>query len=221
MKFIYALGRWFGVITGLPVQWIYFTRKNYYESKNAKTRWHKGPALVIANHYSTLDFVWNVLNFFPRTLYVVASEYAFCHPLLRIGMKFWNGIECNRVTQSPRFIIEAARELKNGHLVLIFPEGHNTPDGKIHEFYPSYIAIALRGNAPLLPIVSDGNYGLFKRLHVMVGDPIDLKQYFDGDKATREDIERINGIVHNKMLELQAELYRRIEQDKRGKKRVN
>ena len=55
----------------------------------------------------------------------------------------------------------------------------------------------------------------------MVGDPIDLKQYFDGDKASREDIERINGIVYNKMLELQAELYRRIKQDKRGKKRVD
>ena len=130
-------------------------------------------------------------------------------------MKFWGGIECDRRTQSARFIIEAARELKKGHLVQIFPEGHNTPDGKMHPFYPSYIAIALRGNAPLLPMVSDGNYGLFKRLHVMVGDPIDLKQYLTGEKASREDIDRINDIIYKKMLALQAELEQRIQADKK------
>ena len=214
-KIIYEIGRWVGVITGLPAQWIYFSRKNYYESENAKTRRHKGAALVIANHYNPLDYVMNVLNFFPRKLYIVASEYAFCHPLLRFGMKFWGGIECNRVTQSPRFIIEAARELKKGHLVMIFPEGHNTPDGKIHPFYPSYLAIALRGGAPLLPVISDGNYGLFKRVHVMVGDPIDVTRYLDGEKASREDINRINGIIFNKVLELRAELDRRVQQDKK------
>ena len=215
MNILYEAGRWFGVITGIPVQWIYFTRKNYYESPNAKTRRRKGAALVIANHYNTLDFVMNVLNFFPRKLFIVASEYAFCHPLLRIGMKFWGGIECNRVTRSPRFIIESVRELKKGHLVMIFPEGHNTPDGKIHPFYPSYITIALRGDAPLLPVISDGNYGLFKRVHVMVGDPIDLKQYLTEEKPTREDIDRINGIVYEKVLALRAELDRRVQADKK------
>lgn len=214
MKAIYEIGRWVGVITGLPAQWIYFSRKNYYESEHAKTRHHKGAALVIANHYNPMDFVMNVLNFFPRKLYVVASEYAFCHPLLRFGMKFWGGIECNRVTRSPRFIVEAARELKKGHLVMIFPEGHNTPDGNIHPFYPSYITIALRGDAPLLPVISDGNYGLFKRVHVMVGDPIDLKQYLTGDKATREDIDRINDIIYQKVLALRAQLDRCISGEK-------
>lgn len=215
MNFIYELGRWIGVISGLPIQWILFKRKNYYESENAETRHHKGAALVILNHFNPLDFIWSVLAFFPRKLYIVASEYAFCHPLLRFGMKFWGGIECDRRTQSARFIIEAARELKKGHLVQIFPEGHNTPDGKMHPFYPSYIAIALRGNAPLLPMVSDGNYGLFKRLHVMVGDPIDLKQYLTGERASREDIDRINTIIYHKMLDLQAELERRIQEDKK------
>ncbi|MBQ9842462.1 MAG: 1-acyl-sn-glycerol-3-phosphate acyltransferase [Clostridia bacterium] len=215
MNWFFEIGRWVGVITGLPVQWLFFKRKTYYESESAKTRQHKGAALVIANHYNPLDFIWSVLAFFPRKLYVVAAENAFCHPLLRFGMRFWGGIECNRATQSPRFIVEAARELKKGHLVMIFPEGHNTPDGQIHPFYPSYLAIALRGGAPLLPMVSDGNYGLFKRLHVLVGDPIDIKQYFDGDKATRADIERINGIIYDKVLELRAELDRRIQQDKK------
>lgn len=130
-------------------------------------------------------------------------------------MKFWGGIECNRVTRSPRFIIESVRELKKGHLVMIFPEGHNTPDGKIHPFYPSYITIALRGDAPLLPVISDGNYGLFKRVHVMVGDPIDLKQYLTEEKPTREDIDRINGIVYEKVLALRAELDRRVQADKK------
>ena len=65
MNFIYELGRWIGVISGLPIQWILFKRKNYYESENAKTRHHEGAALVILNHFNPLDFIWSVLAFSP------------------------------------------------------------------------------------------------------------------------------------------------------------
>ena len=44
--------------------------------------------------------------------------------------------------------------IKKGQLVQIFPEGRNTPDGKIHEFKQSYIVIAHRANAPIIPIVA-------------------------------------------------------------------
>lgn len=216
MKVIYEIGRCIGVITGYPFKWLFFKEKIYYENERVPKR-VKGGALIISNHFNPLDFVMGCFLFFPRKLYVVASEHAFKNALLRFGMKFWGGIEANRVTRSMRFVAQSIREIKKGHIVLIFPEGHNTDDGTIKAFYPSYIMIALRAGAPIVPYVSDGNYGLFKRLHIMMGEPIDLTQYLTSsdEKPSKEEITRLNDIVRNKMLALRAELDVRIQADKK------
>ena len=214
---IYEIFRWIGVITGYPFRWLFFKDKIYYENERAKRR-VKGGALIISNHFNPLDYVMNVFLFFPRKLYVVASEHAFKNRLISFGMKFWGGIEANRVTRSMTFITQSIREIKKGHLVLIFPEGHNTDDGTIKAFYPSYILIAHKANAPIVPVVSDGNYGPLKRVHLIVGESIDLTDYINAPKVNKEEIARLNDIIREKVLALRAELDRRIEADKKGRK---
>lgn len=205
----YEILRWFGVITGYPIKWTVLRSKYYYENENA-TRRVKGGALIISNHFCPLDYVMNVFVFFPRKLYVVASEHAFKTPGLRFGMKFWGGIEANRVTRSMSFVTKSVRELKKDHLVQIFPEGHNTDDGTIKQFYPSYLVIAQKADVPIVPVVTDGNYGFAKCAHLMIGEPILLSDYLENKKMSREDIDRLNEIVRNKVLDLREELDRRI-----------
>lgn len=209
----YEILRWVGVITGYPFKWTVFRSKNYYENENA-TRWVKGGALIISNHFGPLDYVMNVFLFFPRKLYVVASEDAFRTPGLRFGMKFWGGIEANRVTRSMSFVTKSIRELKKDHLVQIFPEGHNTDDGTIKAFYPSYLVIAQKADVPIVPVITDGNYGAFKQAHLMIGEPIYLSDYLENKKMSREDIDRLNEIVRNKVLALREELDRRIRKER-------
>ena len=217
MKILYDIFRWIGVVTGYPFKWLYFKNKIYYETENVPKR-VKGGALVISNHFNPLDYVLNVYVFFPRKLYVVASEHAFKNAFLRFGMKFWGGIQANRVTKSMHFVTESIREIKKGHLVQIFPEGHNTDDGTIKPFYSSYILIALKAKAPIVPVITDGNYGLFKRVHLMVGESIDLSAHITGPKATREDITRLNDMVYEKVLRLRKELEQRVEADRKKRK---
>jgi 1-acyl-sn-glycerol-3-phosphate acyltransferase len=218
MEFFYDFMGYVGTVTGFPAQWIYFTRKVYYEDRKDQGRYIKGGALVISNHYNPLDYVSNAGLLFPRKLDVVASEDAFRNKLQAFGMKFWGGIKCDRRVKSMRFIPESVKRIQRGRIVQIFPEGHNTPDGTIKEFYGSYILIALRANCPIIPIVSDGNYGLFKRLHVIIGKKIWLRDYLDHEKYTKEDILRLNDMVRNHVLELRQELDRRVEADRRRKK---
>lgn len=216
---IYDIFRWIGVITGYPFNWLFFKRKVYYENKNAGKK-TKGGVLVIANHYNPLDYVLNVFTFFPRKLYVVASEDAFRSKFRAFGMKFWCGIKADRVTRSMHFVTESVKVLKKGHPVLIFPEGHNTDDGTIKSFYPSYILIALRAKTPILPIVTDGNYGALKRVHMIIGEQIDPWDYISGDRYTKDDIERLNDMIRNKVLALRAELDEKVNagKEKGGKK---
>ena len=209
MTIIYDIFRWIGVFTGYPFKWIFFKTKSYYESEKAPRR-VRGGALIISNHFNLLDYIQNALIFFPRKLYVVASEYAFKNALIRFGMKFWGGIQANRITKSMQFVTESVRKIRDGYLVQIFPEGHNTDDGTIKPFYSSYILIALRANAPIIPVISDGNYGLFKQVHLIIGEPIDLNNYLSSEKVDQDEIIRLNEIVYAKVLQLRKELDLRI-----------
>ncbi len=216
---IYEIFRWIGVLTGYPFNWLFFKKKVYYENRDVKKKKFTGGALVISNHFNPLDYVINSFVVFPRKLYVVASEHAFKNKFLRFGMKFFGGIEANRITGNMGFITESVREIRKGHLVQIFPEGHNTDDGTIKSFYPSYILIAYNAKAPIIPIITDGNYGPFKRVHMIIGEEIDLSCYHAYGKISKEDITRLNDIVHQKVLDLRKELDIRMEEEKKGNKK--
>ena len=159
---IYEIFRVIGVILGYPLQLLFFKRKTFYVDKK-NTNLKKGGKLIVSNHYNMLDYVLTCFVVAPRKLNAVASEMPFKSKITRFGMKFFGAIEANRETRSMKFVDICADVLKRGELVQIFPEGKNTPDGKIHEFKPSYTLIAHRANVPIVLIISDGNYGLFKR----------------------------------------------------------
>lgn len=210
MKWYHHVGRWIGILSGWPIQLLYFRRKLHYQNKAVQGRFVKGGALIISNHYCPVDFVVNNFVLFPRMVYVVASEHAFKTPGLRFGMSFFGGIETDRNVRGMSFIHQSAALLQKGQLVQIFPEGHNTPDGKLHPFYPSYLVLALMGGVPIIPVVLDGNYTFKKQQHVLIGEPIDLADHFPGGKYTQADLERVNEQIYQHMLMLQKDLHERI-----------
>ena len=215
----YNIGRWIALILGYPFVFLYFKTKIYYEDKSVQSRKIDGGALIVTNHFNQSDFAQNMFVLCPHKLCVVAAEIAFANPFLRFGMKFFGGIEANRVTKDKSFVKKSVEEIKKGNLVQIFPEGHNTPDGKIHPFYKSYLAIPLESRAPIIPIVTDGNYGFFKRARIIIGKPINVWDYMETDTYTREDFTRLNDIVFNKVLELRQEIEdRKISERTKNKK---
>ena len=210
---IYYIFWWVCIITGFLFQLILFKRKTYYEDKKAQSLRVKGGALIISNHYHFYDYMVNMFALAPRQLHVVASEMAFSNKMIRFGMKFFGGIEANRNTKSMRFIDVAAETIKDGKLVQIFPEGRITHDGSLLPFKQSYIVIAHRAGAPIIPIVTDGRYGFFKRARIIVGREIHLSDYVtsEGRTPTREELDTVNDIIFRHVLELREELERRRE----------
>lgn len=218
---IYEFFRLLGIFLGYPLQLLFFKRKTFWEDKKA-TNLHKGGKLIISNHFNLFDYVLGCFIVFPRKLTAVAGEHAFRSPICRFGMKFFGTIEANRETRSMKFMDKCAEVIRSGKLTLIYPEGRNTPDGKMHEFKHSYLVIAYRAECPIVPIVTDGNYGIFKRTRVYIGKEIDVAPYFTESKAEgrrtprREELERANEYVFGKMLE-----FRRLLDEDKNKKGVN
>ena len=212
---MYEIFRILGIIAAYPIQLVFFKRRTFCENGNKKLRKIKGGALIISNHFNVVDYIMNLFVVMPRKLTVVAAELAFKHAFVRFSMRFFGAIEANRVSKNLSFIDEGAAVINKGRLLQIFPEGHNTPDGSIQEFSTSYIMIAHRANSPIIPIVGDGNYGLFRRASVIIGEPIYLMDYCPDGNMTGEKISQINDAIHKKMCKLKNEL----EENKRAKRR--
>ena len=216
----YEFFRWLALITGWPFDLIFFTRKVYYEDKKMQSSRIRGGALIISNHYHFYDYMATMFTVAPRKLNVVAAEMPFRTKIGRFGMKFFGGIEANRETRSMRFVDTSAELIRRDQLVLIYPEGRITTDGRLGKFKPSYIAIAHRASAPIIPIVLDGQYSLFKRTHMIIGKPIYLSDYFTSDRRTplREDIDAANDAIYRKVSELRNRLDE-LKAKEKGRKR--
>lgn len=205
--------RWYGVLSGYPLYLVYFKRKTYYEDRSVQGRILRGGALIVSNHFHVFDYIVNALLFPFRKLYVVLKSDIYNYKFLAWGMSIFGGIRSDRDTMGMRFIDESVAHLRKGHLVQIFPEAYITSDGKMRDFKTGYIMIAQRADVPIIPVITDGSYGLFRRTHVIIGKPIHLSDYCVSAHPNREQITELNDIVQKKCLELQQELLRRIEED--------
>ena len=206
--------RWLALLSAWPVQLLVFKRKTYYEDRRVQGRRVRGKALIVSNHFSVFDYMVNLFLFPFRKLYVV--YWPQNSKRIRWGMKFFGGIVSDRDVMSLRFMDESVKTLEKGRIVQIYPEAYISEDGRMDEFKPSYVLIALRAEAPIIPVITDGQYGLFKRVHLIIGKPIDLWDYCTSEDPTKEEIMALNDIVYKKCLELQREL----EARKQNKRRV-
>lgn len=106
---------------------------------------------------------------------------------------------------------EALRRLKQGEVVLMFPEGQRCQDGRIGEFMQGFTMIAVRSRAAILPAAVEGPFlawprkkkfpRLGTRMHVTFGEPImpdELENYKSDDLAAEVE-RRIRG-CHEKLL---------------------
>lgn len=210
------LMRYFVLVTGFPIYALFFKTKIYFEDETRENDRLKGAALIVSNHYSGLDYMITMFHYFGRKVYVVMLEYIFkLSAFLRFSISIIGGIRADRDIMGMSFMDEAVKQLSRGKLVQIYPEAHNTTDGEIHDFKPSYIMIALRSDAPIVPLVVDGNYGLFKKAHALIGKTIRLSDHIDTADPTREQIEELNELVRDRIVTLKKELDKRIEEEKR------
>lgn len=210
-KFLQEFFRWLALVTGWPMQLLLFKRRTFYEDPSVPVRNIRGGALVISNHYSVFDYIMTMFLFRGRKLNVVMIDRMYKKSkYFHIGMDCFGGICANRDDMGMRFVDESVEVIENGGLVQIYPEARITPDGEMHGFKTAYLMIALRSDAPIIPVILDGNYGLFRRAGVIIGKPIRLSDFNKSLDPTREELVAMNRAVEDKCRELKAELDRRV-----------
>ncbi|GIW93924.1 MAG: hypothetical protein KatS3mg110_1965 [Pirellulaceae bacterium] len=114
-----------------------------------------GPALICANHQSVLDPILVGMQF-NRRLNYLARRSLFENRILASLIRFLDAIPIEREGMGLDGLRETLRRLHAGELVLIFPEGTRSPDGRLQPLKPGFCAVAKRAEVPLLPVAIDG-----------------------------------------------------------------
>jgi 1-acyl-sn-glycerol-3-phosphate acyltransferase len=157
-----------------------------------------GPVLVASNHQSFLDpplignlYKTEMVFLARKTLFV--GFFKWLYPQ-------WNAIPVDQERPDMASLKTIIRKLKEGHRVLVFPEGARTLDGSIGPAAPGIGLIAAKSGAVIQPVrISGARDALprgsakirFARITVSVGPPIRLTPEELKDASGKEAYERI------------------------------
>ncbi len=171
-----------GGIPGL----IWFRPKFVYQSKSAKKK-IRGGALVIANHVSKVDPVYVMIGIWYRRHHFVATKELFNGKFLNLLFKGFMCIPVDRENFSFSTFKEIVRHLEGGDMVTMFPEGKINTGDDLQAFKSGVVHMALKADAPVVPIYVKKRKNFLQRLVFAIGEPIDLSSYY-GARPNKQEI---------------------------------
>ncbi|HLH63915.1 MAG TPA: lysophospholipid acyltransferase family protein [Ktedonobacteraceae bacterium] len=168
----------------------------------------KGPLIIAANHLSWTDIPL-IPAFLPYKVVAMAKEEAF-HSRVGWLVRFMGGFPVRRGEGDRQAIRAASEQLKQGKVLMMFPEGTRSKTHTLAKGHAGLGMIALRSGVPVVPVAIWGSEHALKkfrpRVTIAYGPPIILKPA--GTKITREDIDAATEQVMRSIAEMLPPQYR-------------
>ena len=139
------------------------------------------PLIVVANHLSYTDPPLLVASI-RRPLFFIGKQELFSSSLGRFFMRQWHVYPFNRSGIGVGAVRVLLRMLAEDKAVVVFPEGHRSPDHTLKEAMLGVVYLALKSQAPILPVGLTGTEKLqgwrmplpLCRLSANIGQPFSL-----------------------------------------------
>ena len=139
--------------------------------------------VFVSNHQSHFDIPATKVALSDRMLFFVTKRSLIYIPL--VGFYLWRSgyplIDRSRKNQSMKTMQLAARDVREGSSILVYPEGTRTFDGQIGAFKSGAFILAIESQTPIVPITITGSMGVMHRsrsiikggsIRVHIGDAI-------------------------------------------------
>lgn len=162
----------------------------------------EGPVVFIANHESDFDI--------PVLLGAIDKPFGFVSKIevnkVPILSSWLNAINCVLIDRkNPKQAVNNMKEsvalLKQGHSLVIFPEGKRSKGDPVQPFKVGGFRLAQDAGVPIVPIAIKGTADVFEKngrlikpacIKVTIGHPIDRKVYCHKDyKELTEEVRQI------------------------------
>ena len=159
--------------------------------------------IYMANHQSNFD-IPVLLGYLPVQFRWLAKAELFKIPVFGRAMLGAGYVKIDRFNQESAFesINEAARKMKDGVSVMIFPEGTRSKDGSIRPFKKGGFVMAVDSGVPIVPVVIRGTWPIMAKsslrinrgeVVMVLAKPIDTTGY---SRETKKDLmERVRTVI--------------------------
>lgn len=131
-----------------------YLRGRVFGLENVPTQ---GAAMLVVNHQSYLDPMVAGLAI-NRECHFIARDSLFYNPHFGRLITYCNSFPVRRGEADVQAVKELLRRLRDGKLVVIFPEGTRSRDGSISRINPNSLSVAVRARVPIVPTLIDGTF---------------------------------------------------------------
>ena len=119
--------------------------------------------LLASNHQSYLDPVF-IGAFLSREMYFMARDTLFKNCFFGPLIRSLNAYPVKRGGGGDLGAIrDTLRRLRDGEVVLVFPEGTRTTDGTVKSMQGGIGMLAGRAGVPVVPVYVDGAFSIWKK----------------------------------------------------------
>ena len=140
------------------------------------------PIMYASNHSSMFD-VWALFATLPGSVRFVAKRELFRIPILGRAMLAVGHVPIDRAARKSAFEAydEAARMIRGGTSVLVFPEGTRSPTGELLPFKNAPFGLAIAAQVPIVPVYVHHTFEILPKgawrlrpqpIRLVVGPPI-------------------------------------------------
>lgn len=142
-----------------------------------------GGALVVGNHLSAADPTLTGALIPRLDVYYMAKSEHFDNRRWSWLFRGFNAYPVVRGSADRTALRHTLGLLRDGHIVLVYPEGSRSPDGHLHEPQPGVGFIARHGGVPVIPAAVWGTEKVLPRgtnrihrgdVHLRYGAPVTL-----------------------------------------------
>jgi len=124
----------------------------------------EGPVLFVSNHEGNFD-IPVLLSTIPKPFGFISKKEVKKLPIIRMYMEQMNCVFLDRTDRRSalKSITDTVEILKEGHSILIFPEGTRSKGQGMGEFKSGFMRIAKDAGVPILPIAIYGTSDIMEK----------------------------------------------------------
>ncbi len=174
----------------------------------------RGPVLLLCNHQSYLDLLVLGTGVPHRCFHPMARKTLFRNPLFANWIRNLNAIELDQSKGDIKAIRMAIERLSAGHMMLLFPEGSRTEDGRMRTFQEGVMLLIRRARPTIVPAALEGVYDAWPiwsdrprfpaRMELRFGPPIPAEKLLE--LPPKEALARLARQIDQMRLELRARI---------------
>ncbi|MCM1404145.1 MAG: NUDIX domain-containing protein [Prevotella sp.] len=186
------------LICYLPFKLLFWSR---WINRQELRKYRGKPVILAMNHRNALDGPMLVIDVWRKSNFWIKGD------LFDSGFRRWffrgmGGIPVKSDAELA-LVRDSQKVLQQNHALIVMPQGHRSFNADDRVQIQNGIAmVALRAGVPIIPLVTDRPFRLFRLTRVKVGTAIDSTPYLQDGRLTKDGVNRLGDRVQYQMQQL-------------------